>query len=174
MKCCWICLVAEILTPHILEICTRLRCSPANHNIFLSSARMTVSIYNTDNYFGFCQIVCCRTLLFHTKEDLLNVAQDKITVTNTFTLRCHHWKIEVRGSKSSPKMIFSCCCGLCLRKQQSQNRSTSLQLHVIREINCIKQYRWIPVGHVGSSALTLGCWYLLLFLVHTCSKHQMH
>lgn len=51
---------------------------------------MMMCMYNIDNYFTFYQIVCCRTLLFHTKEDLLNVAQAKISVTNTFTLRCHH------------------------------------------------------------------------------------
>lgn len=137
---------------------------------------MTVYIYNTDISFAFYQTVCCRTLLFHTKEDLLNVAQAKITVTNTFILRCHHWKIEVRGSKSSPKLIFSCCCSLCLRKKQSQSQSTSLKLRVIREINCIKQYHWIPIDHdhMGSSALTHGHRYLLLFLLHTCHEHQMH
>lgn len=163
--------MAEVLTPHILEICSRLQ--SANKHIFLSNARMTVYIYNTDNDFAFCQIVCCRTLLFHTKEDQLNVAQAKITVTNTFTLRCHHWKIEVRGSKSSPRLIFSCCCSLCLTKKQSQNQSAPLQLHLIREINCIKQYQWIPIGRVGSGALTRGCRYLLLFLLHAYSEHQM-
>lgn len=51
---------------------------------------MSVSTYDTVNYFAFSEIVYFRTLLFHTKEDLLNAAQAKITVTNIFTQRCHH------------------------------------------------------------------------------------
>lgn len=110
MKCCWILWWQKSLLHTSRKSVTD--CSPANKHVFLSCARMTLCVYNTDNYFAFYQIVSCRTLLFHTKEDLLNVAQAKITVTNTFTPHCHRWKIEVRGSKSRPKLIFSCCCSL--------------------------------------------------------------